>query len=80
MPNEIRDKLNLKRFGQVAVEKKFVTPEQAKQALQEQIEDNLSQKPHRQLGRILLEKGWMNDQQVEAVLVEISLSELFRAS
>ena len=57
MPNEIKEKLNLKRFGQVAVEKKFVTPEQAKQALQEQIEDNLNQKPHRQLGRILLEKG-----------------------
>ena len=48
--------------------------------LLEQVEDNFAQKPHRQLGRILLEKGWMNDQQVEAVLVEISLSELFRAS
>ena len=78
MPNEIRDKLNLKRFGQVAVEKKFVTPEQAKQALQEQIEDNLSQKPHRQLGRILVEKGWMNAQQIEVVLIETALDELNR--
>ena len=78
MPNEISDKLNLKRFGQVAVEKKFVTPEQAKQALQEQIEDNLSQKPHRQLGRILLEKGWMNAQQIEVVLIETALGELNR--
>jgi len=78
MLNEIRDKLNLKRFGQVAVEKKFVTPEQAKQALQEQIEDNLSQKPHRQLGRILLEKGWMNAQQIEVVLIETALDELNR--
>ena len=78
MPNEIRDKLNLKRFGQVAVEKKFVTPEQAKQALQEQIEDNLSQKPHRQLGKILLEKGWMNAQQIEVVLIETALDELNR--
>ena len=58
----------------------FVTSEQVKQALLEQVEDNFAQKTHRQLGRILLEKGWMNDQQVEAVLVEISLSELFRAS
>ena len=78
MPNEIRDKLNLKRFGQVAVEKKFVTSEQAKQALQEQIEDNLSQKPHRQLGKILLEKGWMNAQQIEVVLIETALDELNR--
>ena len=60
--------------------KKIVTSEQVKQALLEQVEDNFAQKPHRQLGRILLEKGCMNDQQVEAVLVEISLSELFRAS
>jgi hypothetical protein len=83
MPNDITDKLSQKydrRFGQIAVEKNFVTPEQVKQALLKQVEDNFAQKPHRQLGRILLEKGCMNDQQVEAVLVEISLSELFRAS
>jgi hypothetical protein len=78
MPNEIKDKLNLKRFGQVAVEKKFVTPAQAKEALQEQIEDNLNQKPHRQLGTILLEKGWMNAQQIEVVLIETALGELNR--
>ena len=83
MSNDITDKLSQKynpRFGQIAVEKGFVTSEQVKQALLEQIEDNLAQKPHRQLGKILLEKGWMNAQQVEAVLVEISLSELFRES
>ena len=76
MPNEIRDKLYLKRFVHIAVEKKFVTPEQVKQALQEQIEDNLTQKPHRQLGRILLENGWMTAQQVEVVLIETALGEL----
>jgi len=83
MVNDITDKLSQKynpRFGQIAVENAFVTPEQVKQALLKQVEDNFAQKPHRQLGRILLEKGCMNDQQVEAVLVEISLSELFRAS
>lgn len=83
MPNDNTNKLSKKndpRFGQIAVEIFFVTSEQVKQALLEQVEDNFAQKPQRQLGRILLEKGWMNDQQVEAVLVEISLSELFRAS
>ena len=83
MPNDNTNKLSKKndpRFDQIAVEKNFVTSEQVKQALLEQVVDNFAQKPHRQLGRILLEKGWMNDQQVEAVLVEISLSELFRES
>jgi hypothetical protein len=81
MPNDNTNKLskqNDPRFGQIEVEKNFVTSEQVKQALLEQVEDNFAQKPHRQFGRIPLEKGWMNDQQVEAVLVEISLSELFR--
>jgi len=83
MPNDIIDKLSQKydrRFGQIAVEKNFVTSEQVKQALLDQIDDNLAQKSHRQLGRILLEKGWMNAQQVEAVLVEVALSELYKES
>ena len=76
MVNDITDKLSQKynpRFGQIAVEKDFVTPEQVKQALIEQIDDDLAQRPHRQLGIILLEKGWMNAEQVEAVLNELFL-------
>ena len=76
MVNDITGKLSQKynpRFGQIAVEKGFVTSEQVKQALLEQIDDDLAQRPHRQLGMILLEKGWMNAQQVEAVLNELLL-------
>ena len=76
MVNDITDKLSQKynpRFGQIAVEKKFVTSEQVKQALLEQIDDDLAQRPHRQLGMILLENGWMDVQQVEAVLNELFL-------
>ena len=62
------------RFGQIAVEKGFVTSEQVKQALLEQINDDLAQRPHRQLGMILLQKGWMNAQQIEVVLNELLLS------
>ena len=76
MYDGIRDKSYLKRFGQIAVEKSFVTPEQVKQALIEQIEDNLTQKPHRQLGKILIDKGWMNAGQVEAVLVAAALDNI----
>jgi len=76
MMNYIKNKLSQKynpRFGQIAVEKDFVSPEQVKQALLEQIDDDLARRPHRQLGMILLEKGWMNAQQVEAVLNELFL-------
>ena len=76
MLNGVKDKSCLRRFGQVAVEKNFVTPEQAKQALLEQIEDNLAQKPHRQLGKILIDKGWINAGQVEAVLIEAAFDNL----
>lgn len=79
MSNDFTNKLSQKytpRFAQIAVEKKFVTSEQIKQALLEQIDDNLAQKSHRQLGTILVEKGWMIADQVEAVLVELALSEL----
>ena len=77
MVSDITDNVSQKytpRFGQIAVEKGFVTSEQVKQALLEQIDDDLAHKPHRQLGMILLEKGWMNVQQVEAVLNELLLS------
>ena len=76
MLKDIKNKILAKRFGQIAVEKKFVTSKQVKQALLEQIDDNLAQKPHRQLGTILVEKGWMNAQQVEVVLLEVALREL----
>ena len=76
MVNDIKDKLSQKytpRFGQIAVEKGFVTSGQVKEALLEQIDDDFARRPHRELGIILLEKGWMNAQQVEAVLNELLL-------
>jgi len=71
MDNDIDKELSKKycpRFAQLAVELKFVTPEQVKEALAEQLDDNLSNKPHRLIGRILLEKSWMNPRQIETVL------------
>jgi hypothetical protein len=59
------------RFAQIAVEKGFVTPEQVKEALAEQIDDNLANRPHRLIGRIMLEKGWMTPSQIEIVLNEL---------
>lgn len=71
MSNEVDKELSKKycpRFAQIAVEMNFITPEQAKMSLTEQIDDNLSNKPHRLIGRILLDNGWMNPQEIEDVL------------
>jgi hypothetical protein len=45
------------RFGIIAVDKGFVTADQLKEALTEQADDNLSNKPHRLIWRIFFEKG-----------------------
>lgn len=55
----------------IAIEKGFVTSDQLKSALTKQIEDNLSDKPHRVIGRIMFEEGWMTHKQIEAVLNEL---------
>ena len=58
-------------FGQIAVEKGYVSAEQVKQVILEQLTDDLASRPHRPIGRIMLEKGWINAQQIEAVLNEL---------
>jgi hypothetical protein len=71
MQNSVDKELSKKycpRFAQLAVELNFVTPEQVKEALAEQLDDNLANRQHRLIGRILLEKGWMKPEQLELVL------------
>ena len=62
------------RFGIIAVNKGFVTAEQLKEALIEQADDNISNRPHRLLGRIFFEKGWITDEQIDAVLNDLEHS------
>jgi len=74
MGNDVNKELSEKycpRFAQVAVEKGFVTSEQAKKALSEQMDDNLSNKPHRLIGKIFLDKGWLTPLQIEIVLNDL---------
>ena len=59
------------RFGQISVKNGYVTPEQVKQALSEQLDDDLAGRPHRLLGQIMLEKSWMNAKQIKNVLTEM---------
>ena len=60
------------RFGVVAVNIGFVTIEQVIEALTEQVMENLSNRRHRLLGEIFLEKGWMTPEQIDMVLTELS--------
>ncbi len=56
------------RFGEIAVDKGFVTEGQLKEALVEQVEDNLSNHPHRLIGYILFENGWITTKQFDSVI------------
>lgn len=72
--NEIDKELSEKycpRFGVIAIDLGFVTPDQVKEALAEQIDDNLAGRPHRLIGRILLDQGAMTPQQIDEVLDEL---------
>lgn len=74
MGNDIDKELSEKycpRFAKIAVDKGFVTAAQAKEALNEQMDDDLANKPHRLIGRILMEKGWLTAPQIEIVLNEL---------
>ncbi len=56
------------RFGEVAVGMGFITEEQLKEALSEQIDDKLDNHPHRFIGYILYEHGWITNEQFDCVL------------
>jgi hypothetical protein len=46
----------------------FITAEQLTEAISEQAEDSLSNKPHRFIGYILYEHGWITNEQADIVL------------
>ena len=57
-----------KRFGWVAVEKGFVTPEQILEAMRIQILEEVEQGKHRRIGAILVGQRAMTKQQIHEVL------------
>ena len=59
------------RFGSIAYLRRYVTVEQIQQALAEQVDDNISGKPHRRLGTIFREKGWITEEQETSILDEM---------
>ncbi len=56
------------RFGVVAVEKGFITPDQLFEALKVQVREDLEKETHQLLGEILLEQDAMTHEQRDEVL------------
>ncbi len=65
-------KATFSRFGKVAIYMEFVTVEQLKEALAKQVEEDLTGKPHRLIGRTLFEHGWITRDQINFVVLMLS--------
>ncbi len=59
------------RFGMLAVEMGFVTVAQVREGMAEQVDDDFAKRPHRLLGTILVDRGWMTSREVEMVLEKL---------
>ena len=60
------------RFGSMAIFRGYASLHQIQQALAEQVEDNVYHRPHRFIGTILREKGWITEEQEQSILKEMS--------
>jgi hypothetical protein len=65
LPNRMK-----KRFGQLAMEKSFVTLDQIIEALTIQTREDVEKKRHRTIGEILLDLGYINTRQIQMVIAE----------
>lgn len=63
-----------KRFGAIAVRKGFVSLEEVKSAISEQIDDDINGREHRLLGTILYDNGFITEYQIDIVLQELKKS------
>jgi hypothetical protein len=61
-----------RRFGSIAVQKGFVSLEEIKAAMAEQIDDDINGREHRLLGTILYDHGFITENQVDKVLQELA--------
>ncbi len=64
------------RFGMIAVYRGHVTPKQLKEALAEQVDDDLACRPHRLLGTIFFEKNLMTPNQIDQVMDELVMGNI----
>ena len=57
-----------KRFGIIAIENGFITPDQLTEALKIQVYEDIEYKTHRLIGEILLDKDYITAMQIQEVL------------
>lgn len=65
---------HIHRFCQVALDLGFITEEQAREVLEEQVSKDRAARlrPQKMVGEIMLEKGWLTTRQIEMVLSQAS--------
>jgi hypothetical protein len=68
------------RFGEIAISKGFITAEQLEEALDEQINNDLSNNHHKLIGELLLEKGSMTSVQIAIVLEKLIKNKKLRSA
>ncbi len=69
--NKEHAKTHRLRFGQIAVKMGFINGQQLKDAINEQIDDDLAGRNHRFIGDILLAEQMINLEQVDIILDEL---------
>ncbi|MHB1024235.1 MAG: hypothetical protein ACYC24_00840 [Desulfobacteria bacterium] len=69
-----------RRFGMLAVNRGYVTPKQLKEAIAEQLDDNLAGKPHQVLGKIFFDKNLMTLNQIDQILDELIMGKVKKKS
>ena len=55
----------------------FITQEQLVEALTIQVRDNIMDKPHRKIGEILVDQGWLTEDQRREVLKTMDQAIMF---
>lgn len=60
----------------LAVNRGYVTPKQLKEAIAEQLDDNLAGKPHQVLGKIFFDKNLMTLNQIDQILDELIMGKV----
>ena len=63
---------NEKRFGYIAIEKRFINPDQLVEALNIQITEETKKSKHLFIGEILLDLNYITLEQIEEVLVVLT--------
>lgn len=64
------------RSGHIAVMLGFITIEQLNDAMSQQIDDNLNNRPHRFLGEILMDNGWITHDDLNIIIDELYKEEM----